>query len=256
MRTLSVLTAVHPDKATFLPDAFESLRTQVLPDGWNVEWLITEDGPDNTLTKQVARWSHRLRSTASGRMTVSHTSAGMNVGFRAARNMALYTASGDTMCILDADDLFPSGSVAARLVAVESSPGGWVLGQAQALGLDGDTDYYEQELPPGEYGTAEALPLCVKAQHVPMVPNTLMAPTDLIVRLGGWPAVASVDDEHLLACVIASRPGVVLDADTYVWRDWDSNTSKEDSAYQVLVESDRAAYFRRAEAIAVAALAG
>jgi hypothetical protein len=47
-RRITVVTAVHAPSATFLPEAYKSLRQQELPDNWEWHWLIQEHGRRTT----------------------------------------------------------------------------------------------------------------------------------------------------------------------------------------------------------------
>lgn len=52
-RRIIIVTPVHPAAAQFLPDAYKSLREQVLPEGWDWLWLIQEDGKSDDVAPFV-----------------------------------------------------------------------------------------------------------------------------------------------------------------------------------------------------------
>ena len=49
---VTVVTAVHAPSARFLPEAYRSLCGQRLPEGWDWQWLIQEDGSRRRLEKE------------------------------------------------------------------------------------------------------------------------------------------------------------------------------------------------------------
>lgn len=42
-KLVTVITAVHGPGAHHLPDAYKSLLSQDLPDGWDWEWVIQQE---------------------------------------------------------------------------------------------------------------------------------------------------------------------------------------------------------------------
>src|SRR5262245_47727076 len=58
---ISVITAVHGDTVGHLPATYASLASQVLPVGWDWEWLVQEDGQTG-----LDRKSTRLNSSHLG----------------------------------------------------------------------------------------------------------------------------------------------------------------------------------------------
>ncbi|MFB9534590.1 glycosyltransferase family 2 protein, partial [Nonomuraea roseola] len=50
---VSVITAVHGPSAVYLADAYKSLNEQQLPDSWDWQWVIQEDGETDDVTPHV-----------------------------------------------------------------------------------------------------------------------------------------------------------------------------------------------------------
>jgi glycosyltransferase involved in cell wall biosynthesis len=64
-RVISVITPVHPEKAQFLDEAWESLAAQDLPQDWDWQWVVQEDG---TAAELAGRMPDDTRVTyAAGR---------------------------------------------------------------------------------------------------------------------------------------------------------------------------------------------
>ena len=54
MPLVSVITAAYAPKAGYLPDTAASVAAQQLPPGWELEWLVQEDGDVPSLLDVVA----------------------------------------------------------------------------------------------------------------------------------------------------------------------------------------------------------
>lgn len=50
---ISVITAVHGPAAPYLADAYKSLLEQDLPQGWDWQWVIQEDGETDDVIPHV-----------------------------------------------------------------------------------------------------------------------------------------------------------------------------------------------------------
>ena len=78
MPLISVITAAHWSTADYIEEAMESLRGQVLPPGWNLEWIVQEDGANPSLGDKLRRWD-----------AVSYAANGRQLGIAFTRNLAL-----------------------------------------------------------------------------------------------------------------------------------------------------------------------
>jgi glycosyltransferase involved in cell wall biosynthesis len=104
--------------AEFLPEAVASVRRQGRDD---IEIIVVDDGSTDG-TASVAR------SLGKDIRVIGRE----NGGPAAARNTGIAGASGDVIAFLDADDLWPDGSLATRLARLASDPPvDVVLGQTQ-----------------------------------------------------------------------------------------------------------------------------
>jgi glycosyltransferase involved in cell wall biosynthesis len=65
-RLVSVITPVHWPSVGYLAGAYESLAKQEMPDGWDWQWLVQEDGQDGLLVDQLPDMDPRI-SAGSGR---------------------------------------------------------------------------------------------------------------------------------------------------------------------------------------------
>lgn len=102
---LSVLVPCY-DAARYLSEALESAFAQGVP---LHEVIVVDDGSTDDPERAVAAFGARVRY---------HRQAHAGIG--PARNTALELSSGDLIAFLDADDVWPDGSLAARLEALEA----------------------------------------------------------------------------------------------------------------------------------------
>jgi|SRR6266545_4740983 len=77
-RILTVLTPVHEAGAAFLEETRKSVLSQELPEGWRLEWVVQEDGPQPSLAHQL-----------SGDERIRYACNGTSLGAAMTRNLAL-----------------------------------------------------------------------------------------------------------------------------------------------------------------------
>lgn len=92
---------MHPAKAQFLAEAWESVAGQEMPPGWDRQWVVQEDGTDAELAN---------RMPDDKRVTYAAGRAG---GPAVARTISLARADGDLVKVLDADDVLAPALSAA-----------------------------------------------------------------------------------------------------------------------------------------------
>jgi glycosyltransferase involved in cell wall biosynthesis len=193
---ITVVTAVHPPSAPYLPEAYKSLRDQELPDGWDWQWLIQEDGKSDEVAPYVPD---------DERVTFRQGRSG---GPGVARTIALAHAEGAYVKVLDADDRFTAGVLARDLAVLEDHPEiGWATSRVLDLMPDGSTIGFPGDPNEGAI-PREAVLEYWKANdfRAQVHPATLFVRRDLLLALGGWMALpASEDTGLLLALNMVSR---------------------------------------------------
>ena len=117
MTTLSVLIPCY-NAARYLTEALESALAQ----GVTLhEIIVVDDGSTDETERAVDAFGERVRY---------HRQA--HAGIAAARNTALELSSGELIAFLDADDVWPHGSLAARLAALEADDSlGYAYGEVE-----------------------------------------------------------------------------------------------------------------------------
>ncbi|TDD56590.1 glycosyltransferase family protein [Saccharopolyspora elongata] len=220
MHKISIVTAVVRGKHQHLFDTYESLASQELPDGWDWQWIVQEDGQTGLLDDLLPK-DPRISPGAS-----QHGRASM------ARTIGLNRAEGELMRTLDADDILPAGALAQDVKALTGSPEfGWCVSPTLDLMPDGSLlpgpcDPEPGPLPPGVLYEGQA------AGHLQVVGTTMCTYTALVRALGGWPALFADEDVALMLAVEAVAPGMMLPDPGLHYRKWPGATTAQPADYR------------------------
>lgn len=219
-RIVSVITPVHPAKADFLDDAYDSLAAQEMPAGWAWQWLVQEDGTDAVLAARMP--DDKRVAYACGR-------AG---GPAVARTIALARAEGELVKVLDADDVLAPGALARDIAVLAEHPDvGWTTSRAPNLLPDGSLDPYCCNPNPGRIEQAAFIEDEPADDYEPPVhPATLCVRRDLLLMVGGWMALPASEDTGLLLALNAVSAGYFIGEDGLWHRRWEGQ-STEGSEY-------------------------
>lgn len=239
-RLITVITAVHAPGAEFLPDAYRSLQGQVLPDGWDWQWVVQEDGETDVVRPYLPD-DHRV-GFGQGRSGRAGT----------ARTMGLSRAEGEFVRVLDADDQLTPGALARDIAALTSNGEiAWTTSRALDLLPDGTTvGFDDPEEGPIERGAV----LDFWRAHgfrAQVHPATLCVRRDLLFALGGWMALPASEDTGLLLALNAVARGWFTAETGLLYRKWPGQVTAAASHDD---ETERAArtavVLERAEALA------
>ncbi|PKV87008.1 glycosyltransferase [Streptomyces sp. TLI_146] len=242
-RRIIVVTAVHPPSATFLSEAYRSLRDQELPDGWEWHWVIREDGRSEEVAPHVPD---------DPRVTFRQGRAG---GPGVARTMALADADGDYVKILDADDQLAPGALARDLAVLESDRGiGWTTSRVLDLLPDGSTLGFDQDPEGGPIERGDVLRHWQEHGYRAQVhPATLFVRRDLLVALGGWMALPASEDTGLLLALDAVSRGYFTREVGLIYRKWEGQSTSQ-AAHTDTAERDARMAVVEARALALSHL--
>lgn len=180
---ISVITAIGPDPQPFVEEASESVRLlvdQAKTIGRSVEWLVALDAGATHLSLGATE-TIILRGPS---------------GIAATRNAALSKVRGEWVVPLDADDkLNGDGVLSAIEIACRN---GWSWVGANRRLIDGArTPHWfteESRYQAGELATNWRSPFVFH-------PNSVLVRSDLILRVGGWPAVRVNEDLGMVLLV-------------------------------------------------------
>ncbi|WP_293990134.1 glycosyltransferase [Streptomyces sp.] len=214
-RRITVVTAVHAPSARFLPEAHTSLCEQKLPDGWEWEWLIQEDGHGEEVQAHLPD---------DARVSFRQGRAG---GPGVARTMAVARARGSYVKVLDADDQLPPGALGRDLAALEARPDlGWATSRALDLLPDGSTAGFpgDPEEGPIERGTVLGH-WTANGFRAQVHPATLFVRRELLLALGGWMALPASEDTGLLLALDAVSRGWFSAEVGLLYRKWEGQVT-------------------------------
>ncbi|MGV9521029.1 glycosyltransferase family 2 protein [Streptomyces griseus] len=214
---ITVMTAVHGPGAHHLPDAYKSLIAQELPDGWDWQWVIQEDGE----TDEVAPYVPEDPRVSFGQGRAGRAAM--------ARTMGLSRAEGEFVKVLDADDMLTPGALARDLAALLAIPGlGWATSRVLDLLPDGTTVGFDQDPPEGVIARGAVLEHWQAHDYRAQVhPATLFIRRDLLLALGGWMALPASEDTGLLLALNAVSDGWFTAETGLLYRKWPGQVTSQ-----------------------------
>ncbi|WP_217197080.1 glycosyltransferase family 2 protein [Streptomyces buecherae] len=234
-RLITVITAVHAPAAHYLPDAYKSLLQQELPDGWDWQWVVQEDGETDDVAPHVP--DDPRVSFDQGRPG----RAGV------ARTLALARAEGEYVKVLDADDKLTPGALARDLAALTNNPGlAWATSRVLDLLPDGSTVGFDQDPPEGPIERGAVLDHWkANGYRAQVHPATLFVRRDLLLALGGWMALPASEDTGLLLALNAVSRGWFNAETGLLYRKWPGQVTSQAAHVH---EGEKAARFAVVEA--------
>lgn len=214
MPAISIITPTYQHEPEYLLAAFESLKDQELPDGWEWEWVVQQDGkgetsailpPDSRIKIQVNR----------------------HAGVAITRNLALARTVGVLVKNLDQDDVLTPGSLARDISAFVENPAiQWTTSRALDLLPDGSTAGFDGDPEPGRLEPGMVVEQW-RAHNfrLPVHPTTICIRRQLAVALGGWMAIPGSDDTGLLIAASVVDPGYFIGEVGLLYRKWPGQES-------------------------------
>jgi glycosyltransferase involved in cell wall biosynthesis len=222
-RLVSVITPVHWPSVGYLAGAYESLAKQEMPDGWDWQWLVQEDGQDGLLVDQLPDADPRI-STGTGRPG----------GPGVARTLALARAEGEYIKVLDADDQVAPGALARDIAVLDQHPHvGWTTSRVLDLMPDGSTVGWDKDPPDGPISRGEVLAFWKANDYrAPVHPATLCMRLDLLLALGGWMALPASEDTGLLLAASVVTEGWFTAEPGLLYRKWPGQMTGQPSHHE------------------------
>ncbi|PRY44827.1 glycosyltransferase family 2 protein [Umezawaea tangerina] len=219
MPTISIITAAYAPKSDFLPATADGVRAQVLPAGWDVEWVVQEDGADPSLEA----FFHDVPNARYG-------ANGVQLGISATRNLALTRARGRLVQVLDHDDVLLPGALATLLAAFERHEIHWAVGAADDLLPDGTRKAWDSALPFGLVKAGEANAWAeAHGGNWPVHCAGLLVRTDSLRAVGGWASSPVDDDLVAFAALSELGDGWNEQAVTWLYRQHAGQTTRSDA---------------------------
>lgn len=208
MPAISIITAAFAPSAEYLNETVRCVKEQQLPPGWELEWIVQEDGESASLADRF-----------SGLDYTRYEANGVHLGIASTRNLALSRATGDLIQILDSDDVLLPGALAALIPQFDDLRIHWAVGQADDLMPDGTRIAWESALP---YGTISAGTVNAWAEshggNWPIHCAGLMLRTTALRAVGGWTGLPSDEDIGMFAALSEISNGHNFDGVTWLYR--------------------------------------
>ncbi|MDQ0577902.1 glycosyltransferase [Streptomyces rishiriensis] len=206
MPLISIITPVWNGGHDYIGEAYESLFAQSMPPGWEWEWIVQEDGQTGFLPSILPDDS-RVSGGTSRRG-----------GAAMARTVALGRVRGDLVRALDADDLLPQGALSRAIdTLARHRDVAWCVSACLDLLPDGSMLPGPHDPPTGLLADGVML-AGYQAGRFPVVGTTMTAYADLVVAMGGWPAVPASEDVALLMLCEAVSQGWMIDEPGAIYR--------------------------------------
>ncbi|MFI6047106.1 glycosyltransferase family 2 protein [Nocardia sp. NPDC051321] len=207
---ISILTAVHQPGSGFLRETLASIEALRLPQDWELEWILQEDGPSSEIAAIVSE-SPRIKYAANG----------AKLGIAGTRNLGLNRAEGELVQVLDADDLLLPDAFTTLIPAFSDRTIHWALGQADDLLPDGSRKSFPPypDLPFGRV-TAGAVNDWAFAHQGswPLHCAGLMMRTASVRLVGGWGGLPTDDDLIMFAGLSGMADGHFDERHTWLYR--------------------------------------
>lgn len=213
MPLVSIITPTQAHNADHIGAVWDSIAASALPAGWELEWLVQEDGASPGVEVPV---DERIRYDALG----------VQAGASAARNHALARARGDVVAGMDHDDWFTPGGLAALLAPFASGASegtgslAWSCGRCTWVMEDGATWTKDDVLPPGRVPARTVTDHYLATDDFPFPAAMAAFRRGPLVAHGGWPAVVRSADAILLAAFGDRWDGWWVDAPVAAYRRW------------------------------------
>lgn len=218
MPLLSLITPVHRDRGHHLDETAASIAAQSLPSGWEVEWLVQEDGFEPRLREHVEALD----------FPAAHHAVGRQMGPATQRSVALHRASGDLVTCIDEDDIYLPDALRWLLTTSVATGAAWVGSGFQRFddtGLLGDP--VMPLLPDGPVEPGTVVDHWRAHDVFPVLATQVIYRRQALIEVGGWPTVPRSEDAALLALVSTLHTGYALHHATLLYRQHAGQNTKQ-----------------------------
>lgn len=243
MPLISILTAAYSPTAIYLPETMASVAAQELPAGWELEWIVQEDGPESPVA-----------DTLSSLDIVHYRANGAKLGIAPTRNLALARVSGSIIQALDQDDILLPGSLATLISRFAEHPIHWAIGQADDLLPDGTRCAYPSQISFGVQAAGSINRWAAEHEgNWPIHCAALMMRASSVRALGGWTGIPYDDEVALFAGLSETTDGYYDQTFTWLYRHHALQTHRTDASRSRSEDTRRVA-LQRANAIRASGL--
>ncbi|MBN6038991.1 glycosyltransferase [Amycolatopsis sp. 195334CR] len=210
MPIISVITAVYRGGHRYLREAYDSLVKQALPDGWEWQWCLQEDGDSGEPLAELPPDSRISYGT------------GLPARTAVARTMALARARGSLVRTFDADDLLLPDALRRDITALRDFA--WCTSACVDLLPDGTTEPGPYDPPDGPVTPGRFFEEH-RENRLSVQAVTFAAHTGLVRALGGWPALTGAETDGLLLAAEAVSNGRFIAEPSLLYRKHSAQTT-------------------------------
>lgn len=244
MPRLSIITAAYAPSALYIETTASSIGGQELPAGWDLEWVVQEDGDRPSLEALLERLPF-MRYAANG----------IQLGVAMTRNLALSRASGTLIQLLDHDDVLLQGALAKLIRHFDDPSIHWAIGQADDLTPDGARLEFKSALPYGRIQAGSVNDWAIEhGGNWPIHCAALTLRTATVRSLGGWAASPADDDISMFAALSEISDGMNDPELTWLYRQHAQQAHKS-IGWRLQSETGRRIALQRVAAIRLSQLA-
>jgi hypothetical protein len=205
---ISIITAAYAPTSDYLAETAASIEALDLPAGWELEWVVQEDGE----RPQLERFFERIPCA-------NYDALGRQYGAAMARNLALGRASGVLLQALDQDDMLLPGAFTSLIPRFREYRIHWAIGQADDLMPDGVHRAYPSKIPFGLLRAGQVNAWAAEAGGNWEVHGAaLMMRTASVRALGGWAGMPGDDEISLFAGLSEITDGWYDEEMTWLYR--------------------------------------
>ncbi len=211
---LSVITSTCHPVADQLMAAYESLREQKLPSGWEWEWIVQEDGRTYA-AQEILPNDDRIKF-----------GTGRHRGVAITRNLGLARSRGSFIKNLDGDDILTPGVLDRDITILTAQDDvQWTTSRVLDLLPDGSTVGFDDP-PSGRIEPGFVFNhWCSHNYRLPMHPTTICIRRELLTAIGGWMAVPGSDDTGMFVAASVLAPGYFHHDVGLLYRKWPGQVS-------------------------------
>lgn len=200
---ISVLTALFNPNLEYLQDSYRDLQEQTAD--W--EWIVQWDGP---ATCDLPR-----ELTGDPRVRISEGDRQWGIGIT--RNRALMRASTEIVYVHDYDDRIMPGTLSAIVETLSERPElAYTCGHWDDLVQDEDGQWQVIEFPTGDIAPGPLMPgwrpklQTENGRGIAPPPSSYGLRRVYVDAYGGWGALSSGEDNHLISALRSQHPGWYL----------------------------------------------
>lgn len=217
MSTVSIISALSQSTLPFIDEAHDSIKSLILPKGFDTKWYIQHDGDSEPIQRGWFNDSN-----------VFYEHNGRHLGAAGTRNQALLRTDSEFVISLDSDDLFQKDALTELLRGFENNGVMWSAGAWHELHADGSIQPWRSPLFEGVREVGWIYEEIMRLDKTPFSMNPILYKREALVQAGGWPGFPEWEDTILLTVVSGHHRGWATDKLVGLYRRHENSYSKSE----------------------------